>query len=88
MGVAVSGLLIAANFFYVYLLVPWLRKRAMACPPDDPFACEKADRAGRVVLWLSAAIHVAGFFSAYFLGPLLMRFVTKFGLSCKRTGKL
>ena len=71
---AVSGALIAANFAYVYWLAPRLRARAMACSPDDPAACETASRASRVVLWLSGATYVAGFFSAYVLGPLLMRF--------------
>ena len=71
---AVSGALIAANFAYVYLLAPKLAARGAACAPDEPGACELASRTSHVVLWASGAIYVVGFFSAYLLGPLLMRF--------------
>jgi mercuric ion transport protein len=71
---AVSGLLIAANFAYVYMLVPKLLAGRGACPPDDPNACEAASRTSRVVLWISGLIYLGGFFTAYVLGPLLMRF--------------
>ena len=71
---AVSGVLIAANFGYVYLIAPKLLAQGAACPPDQPDACETASRTSRVVLWISGAIYVVGFFSAYVLGPLLMRF--------------
>jgi hypothetical protein len=69
---AVSGVLIAANFDYVYFIAPKLQ--VAACPPDNPEACEVASRTSRVVLWVSGLIYVTGFFSAYLLGPLLMRF--------------
>ena len=71
---AVSGALIASNFRYVYLIAPKLQAKGAACPPDDPDACEGATRTSRIVLWLSGVIYVLGFFSAYLLGPLLMRF--------------
>jgi len=71
---AISGLLIGSNFAYVYILAPRLVAQRAACPPDDPSACDTASRASRVVLWVSGVIYVAGFISAYVLGPLLMRF--------------
>ncbi|MDP8980869.1 MAG: hypothetical protein M3O35_09785 [Acidobacteriota bacterium] len=71
---AISGALIAGNFVYVYVLGPRLRARALGCSLDDPRACELASRLSRLILWISAAIYVAGFFSAYVLGPLLVRF--------------
>jgi hypothetical protein len=71
---AVSGLLIAANLLYVYAIAPRLQSAGRACPADSPDACATASRFSRIVLWVSAAIYVAGFFSAFVLGPLLMRF--------------
>lgn len=70
---AIAGLLIAGNFFYVYSLAPRLKARALACPVDDP-RCGVATRFSKVVLWISAAIWAAGFFTAFLLGPLLARF--------------
>lgn len=69
-----SGLLIAANFYYVYRLAPRLQARRMACSPDDPAACEAASRFSRVTLWTSAVIWTSGFLIAFILGPLLLRF--------------
>jgi mercuric ion transport protein len=69
----ISGTLIAGNVGYVYVLAPKLRAHA-ACPPDDPRRCEAASRASRVVLWASMLLYCIGVFSAYALGPLLMRF--------------
>jgi mercuric ion transport protein len=71
---AVSGVLIAANFGYVYLVAPKLLAQGASCPPDDPGVCDVATRTSRIILWASGAIYVVGFFSAYLLGPLLMRF--------------
>jgi mercuric ion transport protein len=70
----VSGVLISANFLYVYAIAPKLVAQGASCPPDDPGACDTAARTSRVVLWISGAIYVVGFFSAYLLGPILMRF--------------
>ena len=70
---AASGLLIGVNFFYVYVLAPRLQMRAEACPPDAPEHCETVGRASKFVLWLSAALYLAGFFSAFVLGPLLFK---------------
>lgn len=70
---AVSGALIAGNFLYVYALAPRLQARGNACPVDAPEACSTASKVSRAVLWLSAALYLVGFFSAYLLGPLLIR---------------
>lgn len=66
-----SGTLIALNFAYVYALAPRLRAADGTCPAEDPTACGTADRVSRVVLWVSAAMYVVGFFTAYVLGPVL-----------------
>ena len=68
---AISGVMIAASFVYTYYLGP--RLRARACDPNDPEACEVASRFSKVVLWLSAALFLTGFFVAFFLGPILAR---------------
>lgn len=66
-----SGTLIALNCAYVYALAPKLRGDE-ACPVDEPTACGTADRVSRAVLWVSAAIYVVGFFTAYLLAPILV----------------
>ncbi len=71
---AISGSLIALNFVYVYWLAPRLRAAGEACPIDEPTACSTADKVSRVTLWTSAAIYLVGFFAAFILGPLLVRF--------------
>ena len=73
---AVSGFLIASNMAYVYALAPRFRKDLAACPADAPDACTSASRFSRIVLWISAAIYGIGVFSAFVLGPLLMRFAS------------
>jgi hypothetical protein len=70
---AISGLLIAGNLIYVYVVAPRLQQQG-GCPADAPGACESASRFSRIVLWVSCAIYAVGVFSAYALGPLLMRF--------------
>lgn len=67
----VSGLMIGGNFAYTYLVAP---RTGKACSQDTPEACETASAVSRVVLWISAILYSLGFFSAYLLGPLLMRF--------------
>ena len=67
---AISGVLIAGNFAYVYWLAPRLQARALACPVDDP-RCRTASGFSRTVLWVSAVIWVGGFFTAFVLGRLL-----------------
>ncbi len=69
---ALSGPLIAGNFYYVYHLAPRLQARALACPIDDP-RCRTASRFSRVVLGISAGIWLVGFFTAFVLGPVLTR---------------
>jgi len=70
---AVSGLLIAGNFLYFYALAPRLHAQGNACSVDASDACNTASRVSRVALRLSAAVYLMGFFSAYFLGPVLVR---------------
>ncbi len=69
-----SGALIATNFAYVYAIGPSLRTRLEPCAPGDPSPCASADRVSRAALWASAVIYLIGFFTAYILGPLLVRF--------------
>lgn len=69
----ISGLLIGANFVYLYKIAPKLRPDGAACLPEAPEACDAANRFSRVALWISASIYAVGLFTAYFLGPILMR---------------
>ena len=69
---AVSGLLIAFGFVNMYLIAPRLRT-IDACEPGH-IACGEASRLSKVVLWVSLAIYAVGFFVAYVLGPILIRF--------------
>ena len=68
-----SGILIAMNFAYVYALAPRLRGADQTCSADEPTVCGTADCISRVVLWVSAAIYVVGFVTAYVVGPILLR---------------
>ncbi len=68
---SIAGLLIAANFIYVFSIGPRLRAKTQACPVDQPSACSAASRVSRWILWVSAGIYLVGIFSAYLLGPLL-----------------
>lgn len=67
-----SGVLIAGNFGYVYVLAPHLKAQGDACPVDEPNACGAAGGFSRIVLWISAAIYAVGAFTAFVLGPLLL----------------
>lgn len=67
----IAGLLIAANFVYVFRIAPRLQAAGQRCPVDQPSACGTASRVSRAILWASAAIYAVGFFSAYLLGPIL-----------------
>jgi hypothetical protein len=70
----IAGLLIAANFAYLFRLAPRLRAESQACPVNRPSACGAADRVSRGMLWVSTGIYVVGLFSAYLLGPILRYF--------------
>jgi mercuric ion transport protein len=71
----IAGLLIATNFFYVFLIAPKLRATtAETCPVDQPSSCGSASRVSRWILWFSAGVYLVGFFSAYLLGPILRYF--------------
>jgi mercuric ion transport protein len=71
---AVSGVLIGANLLYVYALAPRLRSAGGSCPADAPEACTSTSFFSKIILWVSAGIYVVGVFSAFVLGPLLVRF--------------
>jgi hypothetical protein len=68
---AVAGLLIAGNFYYTYRLAPRLLVSSGACRADDPSACRDATRVSRVLLWISAALFLAGAGVAFVL-PLVL----------------
>jgi hypothetical protein len=70
----VAGLLISGNFVYIYAVAPRLQAKGGACDPDHPTACQTAGRFSRIVLWCSAALYLMGAFTAYLLGPILVRF--------------
>ena len=69
----VSGVLIAGNFVYTYILAPRLQARGGGCATGGIDACAQASRTSRVVLWISALLYCCGVFTAYLLGPILMR---------------
>ena len=69
---AISGALIFLSFVQTYAIAPRLSAREDVCAPDDP-TCDRATRIGRIILWISAAIYVIGFFTAFLLGPILSR---------------
>jgi mercuric ion transport protein len=71
---AISGMLISGNLLYVYVIAPRLTDRGAACPTDKPSACASASRFSRIVLWVATTIYAIGVFSAFILGPLLIRF--------------
>ncbi|TAM83680.1 MAG: hypothetical protein EPN47_04560 [Acidobacteria bacterium] len=74
---SISGVLIAADWIYLYWLAPRLRARSgtgEVCPVDGPSACSTADRVSRVTLWVATGIYAVGFFTAFILGPLLWKF--------------
>jgi mercuric ion transport protein len=69
-----AGLLISSNFIYLYAVAPKLQAKRGACDPNDPVACQTASRWSRWVLWCSAVLYLIGCFTAYLLGPILVRF--------------
>ena len=70
----ISGLLIAVSFLYIYRTAPRLKAHGETCSIEDAqTACDAATRLSHIALWISAAIYVIGFFTAFLLGPLLAR---------------
>jgi mercuric ion transport protein len=69
---AISGTLILLSFVQNYAIAPRLKSGADTCSPDDP-SCDRATRFSKIVLWISAAIYLIGFFTAFLLGPILSR---------------
>jgi|ERR1700685_4327068 mercuric ion transport protein len=67
----ISGVLIAASFLNMYYVAPRLGNSA--CSPESPEACDVASRFSKALLWTSAVVYLAGFFVAFFLGPILAR---------------
>jgi mercuric ion transport protein len=67
----ISGALIAANFVYLYALVPRLQRSAQPCAPKDS-ACGRASRFSKATLWISTAIYALGTLTAFALGPFLL----------------
>jgi hypothetical protein len=70
----IAGLLISGNFVYLYAVAPKLQAKKGACDPNDPVACQTSSRLSRLVLWYSAVLYLIGCFTAYLLGPILVRF--------------
>jgi hypothetical protein len=70
----IAGVLIVANFVYVFRIAPKLQVAGQSCPVGEPSACGTANRVSRIILWASAGIYVVGFFSAYLLAPILRVF--------------
>ena len=68
-----TALLIAANFYYVYRVVPRLLVQRGTCPADDPDACARATRFSRVLLWWSTVVMALGGSVAYILPMVLER---------------
>ena len=71
---AIAGLLIAANFAYLFYLEPGLQAASEVCPVDRPSPCGAAKGLSRWILWVSACVYLVGAFSAYLLGPILQHF--------------
>src|SRR3954454_22042957 len=69
-----AGLLISTNFVYLYAVAPKLQRKNGACDPNDPEACQAASRFSRIILWCSAVLYLIGCFTAFLLGPILVRF--------------
>jgi hypothetical protein len=67
----IAGLLIVANFVYIFRIAPKLQKAGQSCPTDQPSACGTASRVSRAILWASAGIYAVGLVSAYLLGAIL-----------------
>ena len=70
---SVAGVLIGGNMVYIYSVAPRLQARSGACDPNDPSACQTTSRFSRATLWFSVALYLTGCFSAYLLGPILIR---------------
>ncbi|HWP37820.1 MAG TPA: hypothetical protein VNL18_09755 [Gemmatimonadales bacterium] len=68
---AVTGILIAANGYYVYRLAPRLAIAREACPPGQADRCARVSRLSRAMVLVSAGIYVLGAIVAYALGPIL-----------------
>jgi hypothetical protein len=70
----VAGVLISGNFICVYAIAPKLQMRSGGCDPNHPDGCQTASRFSRAVPWCSAGLYMIDCFTAYILGPILVRF--------------
>ncbi|MGQ0815011.1 MAG: hypothetical protein ACT4O1_11165 [Gemmatimonadota bacterium] len=69
---AASGVLIAANFWYVYRIAPAAAVRSGVCAPDRANACTVTSRLTRIVLWTATGLYAVGFAVAFLL-PLALK---------------
>jgi mercuric ion transport protein len=69
----VAGVLITLNFIQTYAVGPRLGSTNESCSPENPEACDTATRVSKAMLWIATAIYALGFFVAYVLGPILVR---------------
>jgi len=66
-----TALLLAADAYYVYRLVPRLLVAGGACRADDASACARATRVSRVLFGFSLALYAVGVGVAYVLPAAL-----------------
>lgn len=68
---AFAFLIIGVNFYLLY----WRRKKeVVSCeyiPGKTETACDVASRLSKIVLWISFALLLIGFFVSYFLLPIM-----------------
>lgn len=70
---AVSALLVAGNYYYVYRIVPRVLIERGTCAADDPAACARVTLVSRVLLWCSIVLIGVGVTVAYVLPMVLER---------------
>lgn len=70
---AVSALLVAGNYYYVYRIVPRVLIERGTCAADDRDACARATRVSRILLWCSIVLIGVGLTVAYALPVVLER---------------
>lgn len=70
---AVSALVVAGNYYYVYRIVPRVLIDRGACAADNADACAQATLVSRVVLWCSMILIGVGLTVAYLVPVVLER---------------
>ena len=69
----VAFLIMGINFYLLY----WRKKKEVSCeytPGQKETACDVASRWSKVILWISFALLVVGFFVSYLLEPIIRAF--------------